>query len=285
MVAAMCGFALNDAMVKLATQEIEPAQIMAVRGAMASVLLFALAWWRGMLRPAGPILSAPVAWRTVFDLLATISYITALTQLPLANASAIFQALPLAITLGAVLFLGEKVGWRRWLAILVGFLGVVIIVRPGTEGFTVYSLAVLASVVCSAARDIFTRKMSRGLPSVLVAAVGALSITVFGLALLPFVGWRAMSVETTAALCGAALAIAFGYVCVVAATRVGEVGFVAPFRYTILLFAIVLGFLIFAELPAFWDMVGSAIVVGSGIYMIYRERRVSRVKLAPTQGH
>lgn len=285
MVIAMAAFAVNDALVKSAVQEIPPAQIMAVRGTIVCLLLFVVAWRRGMLKtmPKGSV--PAVGLRTAFDVVATISYITALTTLPLANASAIFQALPFAVTLGAVLFLGERVGWRRWLAIGIGFLGVLVIVRPGTGEFSFYALLVLLSVAASASRDIVTRRMGNEMSAIVVAAIGGLGVALVGWLMLPFSGWREISASTLAVLFAAALAIAVGYVAVVAAMRGGEIGFVSPFRYTILVFAVLLGLVFFREVPMLLDMVGAAIVVGSGLYMIVRERMISRVKLAPTQGH
>lgn len=277
MVAAMASFSVNDALVKFATAEIAPAQVMFVRGVMASALLFSIAAARGMLRPAGLAFRGPVLVRTLADVGGTITFITALATLPLANATAILQALPIAVTLGAVLFFGERPGWRRWSAIAVGLVGVLVIIRPGTEGFTLFSLLVVASVICCTIRDLATRRVPVSTPSVFISAVTALAVMLCGLVLLPFAGWRPMSVGTMLAMVAAAGAIATGYVSIVAAMRVGEVGFVAPFRYSVLLFAFLWSILFFHEPPSAYDLAGSAIVVASGIYIVYRERRVGRV--------
>lgn len=284
MLLAMAGFVVNDTFVKIASADIAPAQIMAIRGIAASALLFALAWKLGALRPARLALSPRLLLRTGADILATLSYITALSQMPIANASAIFQALPLTVTLGAALFLGESVGWRRWTAIAVGFVGVMIIVRPGTEGFTIYSVAVLASVVFAAVRDLSTRRMDRAVPSIFIALVTSVAVALAGWILLPLSGgWQPVSTAILINLGFAAAAIAVGYVFIVQAMRTGDMGFVAPFRYSILLYALLIGYVVFDDLPSPPTLLGSAIVVASGLYTLYRERLRGVVKLPPTQ--
>lgn len=284
MLLAMAGFVINDTFVKIASAQIAPAQIMAIRGVAASVFLYILAWKLGALRPLRLALSPRLLLRTAADILATLSYITALGQMPIANASAIFQALPLTVTLGAALFLGEPVGWRRWTAIAVGFVGVMIIVRPGTEGFTIYSVAVLASVVFAAVRDLSTRRMDRAVPSIFIALVTSVAVALVGWLLLPFSGgWRPVSASLLVTLCCAAAAIAVGYIFIVQAMRTGDMGFVAPFRYSILLYALLIGYVVFGDLPSPLTLLGSAIVVASGLYTLYRERLRGVVKLPPTQ--
>lgn len=279
MVAAMAAFAVNDALVKFATAEIAPSQIMAVRGAMAVVLLFAIAAAGGMLRSVGTALRGVVLVRALADVAGTITFITALAALPLANATAILQALPIAVTLAAVVFLGERPGWRRWTAIAVGLVGVLVIIRPGTDGFTTASLLVVATVLFCTLRDIVTRKLPPSVPTVFVSGVTAVAVALFGAVATTFQGWQAMSATTLLAMALAACAIAAGYVSIVAAMRVGEVGTVAPFRYTVLLFAFVLSIVFFGEPPSLYDLAGSLIVVASGVYVIYRERKVRRAPL------
>jgi drug/metabolite transporter (DMT)-like permease len=286
MLLAMAGFVVNDTFVKIASPELAPAQIMAVRGMAASLLLFVLAWRFGALRPLRFVGSPRLLLRTGADIMATLCYITALGQMPIANASAIFQALPLTVTLGAALFLGEAVGWRRWTAIAVGLVGVMIIVRPGTEGFTIYSVAVLASVCFSAVRDLATRRMDRTLPSLFVAMITSIAVALAGWLLLPLSGgWKPVTATNLVHLFFAAAAIAVGYIFIVQAMRVGDMGFVAPFRYSVLLYALVIGYLVFGDLPSPLTLLGAAIVVASGIYTLYRERLRGVAKVAQTQVH
>jgi len=273
MLVAMAGFVVNDTFVKLTSEELSPPQIMAVRGVAASLLLFVLAWRMGALRPIGLALQPRPMLRTGADFMATFSYLTGLSQMPIANASAIFQALPLTVTLGAAVFLREPVGWRRWAAIGVGFVGVIIIVRPGTEGFTVYSLSVLAAVLFSAIRDLATRRMDRAIPSLFISLMAAVAVSLLGWVLIPFTGgWRPVSADNALWLSCAAVSIIVGYIFIVQAMRTGDMGFVAPFRYSVLLYALVIGVVVFDDWPSTPVLLGSAIVVASGLYTLYRER-------------
>ncbi|RIY02165.1 DMT family transporter [Aureimonas flava] len=273
MTLSMATFATNDMLTKFATQSIEPVQIMALRGAMASALLFAFAKWRGAFLSFAVLRRPVVLVRAVADICTTLCYLNALRHLPLANASAIFQALPLTITLGAFLFLGERVGWRRWTAIAVGFVGVLVILAPGAEGFNVYGLWVLASVVFAAMRDLATRRMPPDLSSPQIALVTSVAVTLTGFSLLPVEGWRPVPAQVWATLAAASVTLACGYALIVSAVRTGDLSFVAPFRYTILLFSILLGIAAFGERPSLRETFGSLIVVGSGLYALHRETR------------
>jgi drug/metabolite transporter (DMT)-like permease len=273
MTLSMATFATNDMLTKFATQSIEPVQIMAVRGVMASILLFLFAKWRRAALSVSVLRHPIVLVRAFADICTTLTYLNALRHLPLANTAAIFQALPLTITLGAFLFLGETVGWRRWSAIAVGFAGVLVILAPGVDGFNAYGLWVLASVVFAAMRDLATRRMPPDLSSPQIALVTSIAVTLTGFALLPVMGWRPMSGSVWIVLVCASFTLACGYALIVAAVRLGEMSFVAPFRYTILLFSILLGIAAFGERPTPRETLGSLIVVGSGLYTLHREAR------------
>jgi drug/metabolite transporter (DMT)-like permease len=269
---AMAGFTVSDAMVKMVTDDLNTGQIMFIRGAMTSAIIVAIAWRLGALRSVGMLLNPWLALRTVSEILAAVSYIHALSTLPLPNAAAILQALPLAVTMGAALFLGEEVGWRRGLAIAVGFSGVLVIIRPGVEGFTSASLLVVASVVAAATRDIATKKISREIPSLMVSAVASTSVTLIGLVLIvPFGGWQPATPEHVGLLALGAVALFTGYQAIIMAMRTGEISFIAPFRYTSLIWAIALGIVLLAEMPDRWMLIGSAIVILAGIYAFHRE--------------
>lgn len=274
---SMAGYTLNDALIKFVLTDMNIGQAMLVRGIVATVLIGALAWYHGALRLPREALHPMVGLRVLAEVCATLCFITALMHLPLANISAIMQALPLAVTMGAAFFLAEPVGWRRWLAILVGFGGVLIIVRPGFEGFSAFSLLALLAVVFAAVRDIATRRIPDGIPSLMISTATTVAVTVVGAVLiLPLGGWTPMTVESTGLLAGAAVLLLFGYHFIITAMRVGEISFVAPFRYTALLWAMVAGFLMFSEVPDFAMIAGALVIVGSGLYTLYRERVVGR---------
>ena len=273
MAVSMAGFTINDTFVKLASAELNAGQIMFVRGLMATFMLWDLCWRTGALRPPRMLLNKAVFGRSAFEMLATVTFLTGLAHMPIGNASAILQALPLAVTMGAALFLGEPVGWRRWAAILAGFIGVIIIVRPGAEGFNAWALLILACVVFAAARDLVTKSAPSEIRSSFLSMSTAMLITLAGLILIvPFGGWVPLSLKSFTWLAAASFFILFGYQYIIQSMRTGEVGFIAPFRYTSLLWAIGLGFLVFGDVPDTWMIVGSMIVVASGVYTFHRER-------------
>ncbi|GAA2873510.1 drug/metabolite transporter (DMT)-like permease [Aminobacter niigataensis] len=281
MVVAMAAFTFNDTLSKLAAETINPGQLMLVRGLFATTLISLLAWQQGALRGAGQFWHPMVFLRLVGEVGGTICFLAALPHLPLANISAVLQALPLAVTMGAALFLGEGVGWRRWLAIIAGFGGVLIIVRPGFDGFNAFSLLALLSVAFCAVRDLATRKIPDHVPSLFVSTVTTIVITVTGaLTIVPFGGWVPMTFELVLFLAGAAVLVLFGYQFVIMAMREGEISFIAPFRYTALIWAITLSVVVFGDIPDLAMMAGAAVIVASGLYSLYRERVVGHSRPA-----
>jgi drug/metabolite transporter (DMT)-like permease len=281
MTLAMAGFTVNDAMVKTVAPDMNTGQIMFIRGLLTSILIFAVVWRMGAWRPLKTLLDPYLALRTAAELLSSITYVSALGMIPLPNAAAIMQAMPLAVTMGAALFLGEPVGWRRWIAILVGFAGVLVIIRPGAEGFTTGALLVVGSVLSSATRDIVTKKIDPKIPSLFISAVTAIVVTLFGAVLIvPFGGWKPVPASDFAALTLGAAALFAGYQTLIAAMRSGEISFIAPFRYTSLIWAIGLAIVLLSEFPDTWMLSGSAIVIAAGLYTFYRENRRHRALAA-----
>src|SRR3954470_17583929 len=184
MAVGMASFTMNDAITKAVSSEMNFGQVMLVRGLFATVLIAALAFRRHAIRPLRTLTIRPVVWRVAAEVGGTIAFLTAIVHLPLANTAAIFQALPLAVTLAAVLVFGEPVGWRRWLAITAGFIGVLIIVRPGIEGFDRFSLLALVSVVFCALRDLATRRIPAHIPSLFITLLTTVTVTATGAAIL-----------------------------------------------------------------------------------------------------
>jgi drug/metabolite transporter (DMT)-like permease len=277
MCASMAAFTINDTFMKSVTQTLPLFQTIGLRGLIAVVGLAILALatraftFRPNRRDAGLILL-----RSLADIAATIFFLEALLHMPLANLSAILQALPLAITLGAALVFGDRIGWRRMTAILAGLVGVLIIIRPGTEGFDRWSLLGLASVACVVVRDLSVRPLHGAVPSALVALGAAVAVTLMGWTGTAFQGWQTPSAWEAVRILGAGLFLIVGYLSSVAAMRHGDIGLVAPFRYTSLLWAIALGFLVFGNLPDFWTLIGAAIVVAAGLFTLWRERQLRR---------
>jgi drug/metabolite transporter (DMT)-like permease len=274
MAAAMAAFSCSDALSKSVISVMNAGQIMFLRGIVTSILVYLLARRMGALRSWKVILQPMVMLRVIFEALAAATYITALGMMPIANASAILQSLPLAVTLFAALFLKEPVGWRRWSAIVIGFIGVLIIIRPGPQGFTAATLLVVASVFVTAGRDLATRYVDKDVPSLMVTVCTAIFITFFGAALIaPFGGWRPITPTSLTHIILAAVMVLIGYQTVIQAMRTGDISVVAPFRYLSLIFSALLGLIFFGEMPDFWTGVGSLIVIASGLYTFYRESK------------
>jgi len=277
MVISQVAFIVNDTLTKIASEQIGVGQIMTVRGLFASTIIVILVWRLGHMRPISLTLRPVILVRIFGEIGGTVSYLIALSHLPIANVSAVFQSLPLVVTMGAALFFGEKVGPRRWLAIMAGFVGILLIVRPGLEGFSKYSIYVLICVFCCAVRDLATRRLPDHIPSMFISMLTAVAVAICGIVLVPFAGgWKPMESSVVFTLLGAAIILLAGYQFVINSMRVGDISFVAPFRYTNLIWAIGIGIVVFGDLPDILMVIGSAIVVASGIYSLYRERVVGR---------
>ncbi len=277
MVGAMTAFTVNDAFMKTVSADLSLMQSIFLRGAIVMPLLFALCKLMGQLRfDLSKRDWMLVAVRTTAEAVSAFLFITALFNMPLANVSAILQALPLTVSLAAALFFKEPLGWRRITAIIFGFTGVLLIVRPGGVDFNVFSLYAIAAVLLVTVRDLAARRMSRNVPSTLAAAIAASGVTLMAALGLPFDTWAPIELHHLALLGCAAVFVIGGYVFSVAAMRVGEIGFVAPFRYTSLLVALVLGYIIFGEIPKLLTFIGAGIVVAMGMFTLYREQRVKR---------
>jgi drug/metabolite transporter (DMT)-like permease len=285
MAVAMAGFTMNDAITKAVSSEMNFGQIMLVRGVVAIALIAALAWHQGAMRPLRTLMVKPVALRVVGEIGGTISFMAAIVHLPLANTAAIFQVLPLAITFGAALMFGEPVGWRRWLAIAAGFAGVLIVVRPGVEGFNQFSLLALTAVVFCAGRDLATKQIPARIPSLFITLVTTVAITLTGAVILvPLGGWMPTSPRALGLLALAAVLLLIGYQCIIMALRSGDISAVAPFRYSALLWAMLLGYLVFGDVPDAMMAAGASIIVLSGLYAFYRERLRHRPVAADASG-
>ena len=269
----MLAFVVNDAFMKFLFIDISIYQAIFLRGVITIPMLALMAVYRNQITFSVNKSDWKYIWlRVAGEVGAAVFFLSALAQIPLANVTAILQAVPLTVTMAAALFLRETVGWRRWLAIIIGFLGVTIIVRPGVDGFSVYSLYAIAAVFCVTIRDIATRKLSKDVPTSLVALITGVAITLYGAIMLPSVAWIPLTATNWFLLTLAAIAIVFGYVFSVLAMRTGETSFIAPFRYTAMIWAIGLGIILFNDWPDNLTLLGTTIVIATGIYSFHREK-------------
>jgi drug/metabolite transporter (DMT)-like permease len=277
MIAAMSAFILNDTLVKLASDEGMPTgEILFLRGAIAVLLIGWVVVARGEHRQWRTLGHKTVAWRTVGEVGATLIYLTALFRLPLANATVLMQTVPLASVAAAAWFFGEKVGIRRWTAVAIGFIGVVIVVQPGVGSFSVYSLLVLVAVGFVTLRDLITRAIPDNVPILLLTAATSAVVGVAGLAVGLFETWVWPSLTVWLYVIGASVTLTIAYYLIVVAMRSGDIGVVAPFRYVVIVWAIILGFLVWGDRPNELTLIGTAIIILTGVYTFHRERQLSR---------
>jgi len=279
MMASMAAFVFNDACMKVVLEDLPLFQAILLRGVATVVFMVLVSRWLGGLDFRLPRRDwFLVALRTMADVGATYFFITALREMPIANITAILQVLPLTVTLTGALLFGEPLGWRRLVAIMIGFVGVIIIVRPGVEGFNSYAIYALVTVGFVTVRDLCARRLSPEVSSVTIALIGAIGVVSF--AAIGSVGsdWVPVSGRSAALLAGATFFIIGGYLFSVMTMRLGEISFIAPFRYTSLLWALLLGFVVFGDWPDAVTMLGIAIVVAMGAFTFYRERQIAKAK-------
>ena len=276
MAGAMACFIANDAVVKLASAAMPTAQLIFLRGTMATAIVLAVAFATGALARARDTVHRSVVVRALAEALATVLYLTALFQLPIANAAAINLSTPLFIVVLAVAFMGEKVSAAHWLAVCTGFAGVLLVVQPGLEGFNAYALVCLLSALFQALRDLLTRRIAADVPAVLITLSTTVAVTLLAGALSLVEGWRAFAPRDLALLALAAAFLMGAYYLIVDAMRHGELSLVAPFRYTGVLYAIVLGYLIWGDVPNALAWAGIALLVGAGLFVLHRERARAR---------
>lgn len=278
MVLAMLGFAIEDSFIKLLSIDMPVGQILGLLGIGGAAIFAVMVRAQDLALFPRAALSGPVLVRNAGELFGTLGFVTAIALIPLSTASAILQATPLVVTLGAALFLGHPVGWRRWTAILVGFVGVLLVIRPGLDGFDALSLFALQGVIGLAIRDLATRRVPASTSSMQLSFLAFLTLVPTGAVLLVVSGTPLIRPEPMHWLLmgGAVVVGVVSYYGIVAAMRIGEISFVTPFRYSRLVFALVISLLAFSESVDLLTYVGAAIIVASGVYTVWRERRVGR---------
>jgi len=276
MAGAMSCFVVNDAFVKYVSQTVPIAQMVFVRSIFVTLIIFAIARAAGATSRMADAVRPRVLLRAVIDASASLLYLAALVHLPIANATAINLAAPLFMTVFAVMFLREQVNLARWLAILAGFAGVVLIIQPRAAGFNAWALASLAATVLHATRDLLTRGIPQGIPSILITVAATVSACVMSGIWTFTQGWRPFGGTELLLVACAAVFVSAGFYLIVASMRQGEMSVIGPFRYTGLLVALVLGFAIWGDIPNLMAWAGIALMMASGLYILLGERRRAR---------
>lgn len=271
--AASTAFVLNDAIVKLLSAELPSGEIIVVRGVLATAMLIVGVVAMGAMRPLSVLFTPMMLLRLISAAAATTFIVISLRTVPLAIVNTVLQVTPLAVTAGAAIVYGEKVGLSRWMAALTGFLGVVLIVKPGGGNLGTAAYVVLIALVCTTMRDLTTRGLERGIPSIFVAAASAAAVLFSGFLVAPFdtawvvPGARAWGLMTVSAAC-----LFVANILIITALRTGEIAVVAPFRYVAAPLSILLGYWWWGDIPDGLAFVGIALVIGAGLYTLHRER-------------
>ena len=270
---ARVAFVTNDALMKILFADMEVFQAMFLRGSIAVPIIAFLAWYRKCLLVRFTIIDfVLLCVRAAAQIGMATCFLTALSHMPIANVSAIMQAVPLSLIVVAALFLGESVGWRRWSAVVIGFCGVLLIIRPGTDSFDIHTTLAVGAVAFATINDLVTRYLPNRVPALLAALFSATAVSMFSGAMILGLPWQAVTPFNWLILSFCGLTIAAGYFFQVMTMRYGDLSFVAPYRYVGMVWAIILGLLIFGEWPDAFTAIGTLIVVLTGLYAVYREQ-------------
>ena len=272
MIGGMACFVANDAIAKYVSEGMPAAQLIFLRGCMATVLVLLVAQMLGATSRLGGVLQPRVALRALVDACATVMYLVSLFHLPIGDVTAINLAAPLFMTLFAVFFLRERVGVARWVAVVLGFVGVLCVVRPGRDGVNTWALLCLLGTLFHATRDLLTRRIDPAIPSIVITMATALAVTLLAGGLSWVQGWKPFTARELGWLALASAFLASGYFLLVQCMRQGDVSLTAPFRYSALLFAVLLGYAVWGDVPDAWAWAGIALLVGSGLYVVHSER-------------
>lgn len=281
MTLAMLAFTLEDFTLKKATEFIPLSQLLIICGILGSIFFISCSRYTREPIFYKDSFNKTLIVRSIFEIMGRIFYALAIAFMPITNAASILQATPLVVVLGAVIFLNEKVGWRRWTAILTGFMGVLMIIQPGTNGFTIFSIFAVLGMIGFAGRDLATRMSPVGMSNYQLGSFGFYMVIIAGIILSVFnyiffpekTIWETISFDAWIFVFANAIAGVSAYFCLTIAMRIGDVSFVTPFRYVRVLFAMFFGVVILGEQPNALVIIGSIIIVLSGIYIIMRRNQ------------
>jgi len=277
MMICMGAFVLNDAFVRLAGDSLPLAQILFYRGLLTTITLVLVAFYTGVLKLK---VSSQDKWliffRSVTEALTAYFFLTAVMNMPFANVTAILQILPMTVTLAAAVMFKEKVKAFHILLILLGFLGVILIINPAKDGFTIYAGYALISVLLITTRDLLSRKLSADVPTLIPTVSASLGVLLFSILLITKTAFQPLDLQNSFFIVAAAFFIIFGYYTAVLVMRSGEISFISPFRYTAVLFALMLGVVFFDEQPDGIAFLGMTIVIISGIALMIRNNSVQK---------
>lgn len=268
----MAAYLINDAFIKVVAEDLPLFQSIFLRGALITVILFGFCVQQGVVSDIVGHMRGPVLARMLMEMIGTIFYLTALTKVEIAPLTIVMQMVPLAVTVVAARLLRERVPAARWIALAIGLIGVGLVVRPGTEEFSPWLLLGFVAVGTVVTREIMTRRIRSEIPSSIISFGTALLIMTMGGVVSVFEGWERASARQLLLLAGASLFLTLGYISSVITIRTGDISFSAPFRYSVVVIAIILQIVVFGDVPDLLTIIGSIIVSAAGLYALMTNR-------------
>ncbi|HLA03013.1 MAG TPA: DMT family transporter [Aestuariivirga sp.] len=276
MVITTACFVGGDTCIKLIGTTLPLGEIICLVGLLSTIFLSLICAQQGVLNSSPMIFTRTVLLRSLFDVLGSFMFVSALMHMPLANLSAVMQSVPLVVVVVAVAFLGEKAGVARSSAVIIGFVGVLLIVKPSPQAITIYEFLAVGAVVVVALRDLVTKRIPAHVPLLIIALANAVFVSLSGFGFGLAQGFKEVEAWQLASLAGAGLFVTCGYFFIVATVRLGELSATAPFRYAEVVFAIIAGIMVFNEFPDLLSYIGMALVIAAGLYAAHREAAQTR---------
>ncbi len=276
MVITTACFVAGDTCIKLIGTTLPLGQVIGLIGLVSSLFLFMVCGQQGILKKVPMIFTRTVLLRSLFDTMGSFMFVSALMHMPLANLSSVMQSVPLVVVAVGVIFLGEKAGLSRIAAVIAGFLGVLLIVKPLPQTITIYEFLAVGAVIVVAFRDLVTKRIPAHVPLLVIALANAIFISLSGFGVGLVQGFKSIEVWLWALLLGAGLFVTISYFFIVATVRLGDLSATAPFRYSEVVFAIIAGILVFGEYPDAISYMGMALVIGAGLFAAHREATQTR---------
>ena len=275
MMVCMGAFVLNDAFVRLAGNSLPLAQILFLRGVLTTLVLLTFAIYLGTFKVRVVKKDKwKIFFRSIAEALTAYFFLTAVLNMPFANVTALLQILPMTVTLAAALVFKEKVGLIRIILIIVGFLGVILIINPSADGFNLYSGYALIGVILITTRDLITRKLSVEVPTLLPTVSASFGVLLFSIILMAKTPIQPLNIQNSFFIILAAFFIIFGYYTAVLVMRVGDISFISPFRYSAIIFALILGLIFFNEWPDLIALIGIFIATAAGGFLLYKNHSI-----------
>lgn len=275
MITSMAFFAVEDSLIKFVTSTIPIGQILIMFGLGGALIFLLVAHFKNEKIMLRDMLLLPMYVRALFEIIGRLFYVLAISLIPLSTATVIIQATPIVVVAGAAIIFGEKVGWRRWTAILLGLFGVIVIIQPTAESFSFLSILALIGMIGFAGRDLASRAAPENLSVFILGLHGFIALAFSGLI---YTIWDdakfvMIDIDTIGFMVGAVVFGVAAYSCLMKAMRTGDVSAVTPFRYTRLIFGVSLGVFFFNESLNYSTVLGTILIVISGLFILSRNKR------------